>query len=263
MEPSIWKNITENQKDNTFIVTLGEKKLQSTAPSEPQKSDCLILSWDSLIDSTFYTFIVRSTEASRHIHLIQFIMIFSSGTAILVSIFLVFYFTRRNYRPLSRLLGKVTPGFSPGNNNEYHVLENYIEEIQKESSTLKQELSKSLAMTEDLYLVKLLRSSYSKEDFFRIEELALWRYPEEQEELTLALLVFSIDPLSYEDISKEPDENLALTHFIINNILGDLIDSDLRWQSVYLDEHFVVIIHGHLSSLNQTCSLITAQMPPC
>lgn len=263
LKPDVWKEIESNQKENTFSVSFSENNSTLDLLQNSSDSGVLTLTASSKLPSITYTLVFRSSETANHIRFIQFLMICFSILSFFISVTLAVFFTRKNYKPLSQLLQKVSLQNRKHRDNEYQTLEKYIDYIQTESLSLKRELTKNHDMMEELYLSKLLRNIYSKEEFTQIAELPLWNAPAEAEEKTLAILSIYAEYFQTELSSEGNDvDDLSLLHFILKNIMGDLISSDSSWKSVLINNNFIVVIHDFLSVLNQTCNTITTQLPP-
>lgn len=262
LNPEICQSIFSSQDSHSFHIAFENSNiLNSTPGSEQIKEDDLVFRHESRISNVSYTMVFRSSKFASRLHTIQLLMAGCSITCVLFSIFLVYYFTRKHYLPLLALVKKITPDYEK-KENEYQFLEKHIDSFQKKISTLEEEQIKNHAVMEDIYLAKLLHNAYSPEEYRQIERLPIWSTPaKEIRRLNLAVLVFTMDISSWKERG-ETEENNNLIRFILKNILDSLIDPELGWQSVFLEEKLSLVIHGPHSMLNQTCASITAQMPP-
>lgn len=110
---------------------------------------------------------------------------------------------------------------------------------------------KTHTVVEEVYLAKLMQANYSHEEYLQITKLPIWHHPEEGEKLNLAVLIFSVDYTS-EKFNYNNTEKMNLVRFIIKNILGDLIDPELHWQSSWFQQinfWFFRSIDAHLGLL--------------
>lgn len=262
LNPNVWENISTDQQDNVFVVSFNNKHEVSSSPipDSPNPAE-LTLTTPGSNSSVSYTLMFQNSHTIEKIKFIQAVIICSGVAAIAISILLVLHFTRKNYRPLLQLVKNLPSNITYEHENEYLILQQHLKDMADRNSSLTEELSQTSALAEDIYLRKLIQKHYSQDEFKAIAKLPLWQGRAENDDLNLALLIFSIDRPFLQAKSKT-EEDLDLTIFVLNNILSDLIEPPLTWQSVYLNKELVVILHGDYADLNATCSSITSQMPP-
>lgn len=263
MNPSIWANISSNFHDGDSIIVYFENspiKNSSPIPLDSAEAE-VVLSKTSSIPSISYSLVFQNDTLIDQVANVRWTIILFSILTFLISTLLVIYFTTKHYRPLLQLVNSLPEGLLQGHENEYLLLQKHLEGMKENNAALQSKLKKTSPILADVFLGELIKNHYSAEDYEYISKLPLWQGKDVENNLDVAVLVFSIDRPFFRGHS-DSDEDLNMTIFVLNNVLSDLVQPPLTWQSVYLNKELVVVIHGTQAEIESTCSLITTQMPP-
>ncbi|MBB6022018.1 AraC-like DNA-binding protein/sensor histidine kinase YesM [Paenibacillus sp. JGP012] len=160
------------------------------------------------------------------------------------------YGSRRMYSPISRLL-QFTKGLdSPlppagRRQDEFIYIEERLSTLFSSEKTMREQMKGQHVHLQEFFMTKLLTGKISEEDFRYQGELydfpTGWSY--------LGVLMLQIDTLEgtrYE----EKDRDLLL--FAVNNMVGELLPSEIRFTPVMLDDAQVTVL---ASSLNDQVQL--------
>lgn len=263
MNPDVWKNITSGfHEGNTIIVSFENSSVHNKTPIPQNFSEAeLILSQTSSVPSITYSLVFQNDTLINQVANVRGAILLFSIFTFLISTLLVTYFAIKHYRPLLQLVNSLPEGVLQGHENEYVLLQKHLEGMKENNAALQAKLEKTSPILSDIFLGKLVKNHYSSKDYESISKLPLWQGKDVNNNLDLALLVFSIDRPFFRGHS-DSDEDLNMTVFVLNNVLSDLVQPPLTWQSVYLNKELVVVVHGNQVDIEAACSLITTQMPP-
>lgn len=250
LNPENWQTINDNNTNTIFQVHVSN----SYPPITNLEKIDLQLEQESALESVSYSLIFQNSEIAEHLHFIQMIIIICNIICILVSIFLIYYFIKKHYMPLLLLVKKTAPDFRINYENEFDILEQHIDLINQENIILEKELVKAQSITEEICLIKLLQGAYSPEEYKQITSIDMWKHTDIDEKIDLAIIIIQLFDLYNE-------ENYKLNLFIIKNICEELIGSDNCWQSVYINDNFLIIIRNSHDKLHQIHRSITTQLP--
>lgn len=263
LNPEIWRNMINSfHGESPFTISFKDSPVCNSTPIPSNIADAeLVLEKVGSVSSITYSLIFQNDTLINQVSNIKRTVSLFGATTFLVSILLVIYFAFKHYRPLLQLINGLPENIIRGQGNEYSILQKHLEGIEEANAALSSELEQASPILKDIFLGKLIKKHYTPKEYESIVQLPLWQNHGSDSTLDLATLVFAIDRPFFRSNS-DSDEDLNMTIFILKNVLSDLIQQPLTWQSVYLSKELVVIIHGDRASLESVCSLITTQMPP-
>ncbi|MCP1132312.1 helix-turn-helix domain-containing protein [Paenibacillus polysaccharolyticus] len=164
---------------------------------------------------------------------------------LLVTGLVAIYGSRRMYSPISRLL-QFTKGLdSPlppagRRQDEFIYIEERLSTLFSSERTMREQMKGQHVHLQEFFMTKLLTGKISEEDFRYQGEL--YDFPTGWSHLgVLMLQIDTLEGTRYE----EQDRDLLL--FAVNNMVGELIPSEIRFTPVMLDDAQVTVLASELS----------------
>lgn len=189
------------------------------------------VSFDSVEMTVATVFSKKVTLAN--LEYIRYLFLLVIIISLLISIFAISYFVRRNYRPLREIMDMLGIEEKKG---EYTALRNSIEETLRSNSMMTRELKNQQLVLEKLELSHILRGRpVNKNTYFE-----KFTYP------YYAVVMFSVHSIESmfdsQEIPKEDKEKEL--KFIISNIMEELLDTDETSACVVeVDETSVCVVN--------------------
>ena len=154
-----------------------------------------------------------------------------------ISVLLAYYFARKNYKPLIKLLAKVGAGTC--SQNEYNLLENHIDNITQKSSEIEKELTRNKLALSDYYLRRFLTRSHTAQEWPAIQAIPIVKAINMQTKTAAVLILDLQDCGQLFHEQGDQQENLSLIRFIITNVMSELIPDTLQYKNIIDDSLFI------------------------
>lgn len=211
----------------------------NTFDSEKKSS---VLSIASDISGFTYSLYVPEKEYVSRFQNTQFLILLCNLSSMAISVLLAYYFARKNYKPLIKLLAKVGAGTC--SQNEYNLLENHIDNITQKSSEIEKELTRNKLALSDYYLRRFLTRSHTAQEWPAIQAIPIVKAINMQTKTAAVLILDLQDCGQLFHEQGDQQENLSLIRFIITNVMSELIPDTLQYKNIIDDSLFIAIFHG-------------------
>lgn len=211
----------------------------NTFDSEKKSS---VLSIASDISGFTYSLYVPEKEYVSRFQNTQFLILLCNLSSMAISVLLAYYFARKNYKPLIKLLAKVGAGTC--SQNEYNLLENHIDNITQKSSEIEKELTRNKLALSDYYLRRFLTRAHTAQEWPAIQAIPIVKAINMQTKTAAVLILDLQDCGQLFHEQGDQQENLSLIRFIITNVMSELIPDTLQYKNIIDDSLFIAIFHG-------------------
>ena len=140
---------------------------------------------------------------------------------IIVGMSLMYFFSRKNYKPLKGLVDKlkIAKERNTANDNEFNAIENAIETIQKEYRGLMRENQKGVVSSRERYLLSILEGKESNDKLFEPELM------EKNDFVTISdsfcVMIIKIENPS--SIIETMGMGLDMAQFALQNIISEML----------------------------------------
>ncbi|WP_256223441.1 AraC family transcriptional regulator [Paenibacillus sp. 1_12] len=175
----------------------------------------------------------------------------------IITIFLVIAWlgSRQMYNPIQSLLKQIG-GRSPSNVklgiNEFEIISNQIQNLFQSKSQLEQEANRHLQQSSTFFLMNMFQKDIRRNELY--EKMELFGFSEKLAEWqVMSIIALQIDTLEGTRYTKD---DLELLIFAINNIVEEIIPSEVRLPPISIDQTQVTLIGGMLEAQPEFNSFI-------
>lgn len=245
------KLVIRSESANTELL------LPVSKPSPAERNTSSVLSVSSDISGFTYSLYVPEKEFISRFNNTQFLILLSNFSCIAISVLLVYYFARKNYKPLIKLLAKAGAGTC--SQNEYDRIEHHIDSITQKTWEIEKELTQNKLTLSDYYLGRFLTGIYTPQEWTIIQAIPIIKNWDSENNSALILILDLRDCGQLFHEQGDQQENLSLIRFITTNVIDELIPDTLQQKSVVDNNLFITLFHGDshaitaaLDSLKQT-----------
>lgn len=213
----IWQHCLDNSQSSTHDFTLNDQKYILQCKSSKIQSIKLI----SLTDERFYNIITNHQLLEKMLSLLVF--------CLLLGLSVTFYYSKKNYRPVSQIMNYIDRDVNdPEMHNEYQLIIKFLKKNQSE-------LEQQRALLQNNYLKKLLMGEVTVSPTTSPVALSFTSTHS-------CVIGIQIQP---ESIADQTSDNTQLLHFIIQNILSELLTP------IFPDHNYCIISQHEIFVLVQ------------
>lgn len=151
----------------------------------------------------------------------------------LLSLVLAYIVTYYLHKPLNRLMKRLRISKSAGSNNEFDIIEQFIDENEKDRQLMANEIHKQDRILKNLILTKWLLNSYDSVD--EVEE-QFERFNVELNANYYQVISLRINTFAKLQQSDSHVETFELVKFIIKNVFGELFTSYVNHEILEIDD---------------------------
>lgn len=232
-----------NQDIQEKVQTTGEA--QGFYSAEVEDKPVAVSYRQSPLNGWLYVSVVSLGQITAQSQKIAVVTGVATLIMLLVTGLVAIYGSRRMYSPISRLL-QFTKGLdSPlppagRRQDEFIYIEERLSTLFSSERTMREQMKGQHVHLQEFFMTKLLTGKISEEDFRYQGEL--YDFPTGWSHLgVLMLQIDTLEGTRYE----EQDRDLLL--FAVNNMVGELIPSEIRFTPVMLDDAQVTVLASELS----------------
>ena len=219
-----------------------------------------ILSVPSEITGFTYSLYVPEKEYISRFQNTQFFILLSNFSCFVISVILVYYFAKKNYKPLIKLLAKADAGNC--SQNEYDRIEHHIDSITKKTWEIEKELTRNKLALSDYYLGRLMAGSYTPQEWAMIQTIPIIKDLDAQKNPAAILILDLKDCGQLFHEQGDSDENLSLIRFITANVMEELIPDCLQYKSIMDNNLFIALFHGSSHSISAALDSLKQTLLP-
>ncbi|MBE1446601.1 AraC family transcriptional regulator [Paenibacillus sp. OAS669] len=171
---------------------------------------------------------------------------------IIVAVFLIiaWLLSRQMYNPIERLMREVGGKLPNGGrlrNNEFDIISHQVQDLFRSKTQLEKEAQQHLQQALAYFLIKMFQGKVRRAEL--MEKMELFGLSEKLNEWqAFAVITLQIDTLEHTRYGKE---DLELLLFAINNIIEEIIPSDVRFPPVFIEQTQVTMIGSKNQSLEE------------
>ena len=176
-----------------------------------------------------------------------------SFITLIIGITLIYFFTRKNYRPIRELVGilsKKAPAKLNEDVDEYAFIRELIARTLVEKEKIDKELDEHKDIIEEHILMQLVNGHWNKdaEELCKANNIS---FPEEYFSIILIRLE-DYSHLFFEDNQDNMGEALKITHFILKNVLTELISQNYKCYMASSRETLICIVNISEESVDES-----------
>ncbi len=199
---------------------------------------------DSDINDWKYVSVVPTSVYKKKVENIKQAIYFSYIICIILGLTIAYWITKRNYNPISDLIDKVAKGtgltFSVG--NEYKFIKEAVDSAILEKGRIEEVLSEQTNLIRNDILLKLINGNFGNEHLI-LESLNKNNINFKTNHFVVMLFrIEDFSGLFPEDDPNNPLNPLNTVHFIIGNVVEELISEKHQVYSVRSEDMMVCII---------------------
>lgn len=274
------KDIASLNEGNMLILSKNDDVLASTRPinlpesiryenltakqnilyNAGNKQQAIVSFIPSQVTDWKYVFIIPSRIFWGKAEYARKILLVNIALCVFVGSISAFFILRKNYTPISELLQlfKVKLGLQSYNqNNEYLFIRHAIDKTIDEKEAINKTLMQQNLALKSSFLARLLKGKMSNK--IPIQEM-LVPYDLHFYSDAFAVLLFYIEDYEIfpEDESLDMEENIKLVHFILTNVVEELINEKNKGYMVEIDEMLACLINLKEDAPDWTGEVVSA-----
>lgn len=162
---------------------------------------------------------------------------------IIVMVFMVIAWlgSRRMYNPIESLMDQIGGKNTGGNDtrkNEFDIISAGVQDLFSSKTKLEKEARQHLQQALTYFLIKMFQGKIRRQEL--LERMDLFGFSDKVDEWRhLSVITLQVDTLEHTRYEKE---DLELLLFAINNIIEEIVPTEIRLQPVFIDQTQVTLI---------------------